>query len=85
MTTALDPERLELELVRRGWNASDLAAASGCSAATISAARNGRPLTSATISKIARALRDSPVVPGVDDLLGVRPAPVEVPEPEPTR
>lgn len=70
MTTSLDPARLERELVRRGWNATDLASASGCSAATISAARRGRALTSATISKIARALREAPVLPGIDELLG---------------
>ena len=71
MTIQLDPDRLERELVRRGWNANDLASASGCSRATISAARDGRHVTSATISKIAKALREAPVVPGIDDLIGV--------------
>jgi transcriptional regulator with XRE-family HTH domain len=70
MTTCIDPARLERELARRGWNASDLAAASGISVATISAARHGRHLANATICKIADALLKAPVIPGVDDLLG---------------
>jgi transcriptional regulator with XRE-family HTH domain len=70
MTTRIDPARLERELARRGWNATDLAAASGISVATISAARHGRLLANATICKIADALLKAPVIPGVDDLLG---------------
>jgi transcriptional regulator with XRE-family HTH domain len=70
MTTRIDPVRLERELARRGWNATDLAAASGISVATISAARHGRLLANATICKIADALLKAPVIPGVDDLLG---------------
>jgi transcriptional regulator with XRE-family HTH domain len=70
MTIRLDAARLERELARRGWNATDLAKASGCSPATISGARRGRAVTSSTLSKIAEALRLAPVVPGVDELLG---------------
>lgn len=70
MTTRIDASRLERELARRGWNATDLATASGISAATISAARHGRPLANATICKIADALRKAPVISGVDALLG---------------
>ena len=69
MTIRLDPERLERELARRGWNATDLAKASGCSAATISGVRNGKAITSSTARKIAAALREAPVVPGIDELL----------------
>lgn len=43
--------------------------ASGVSAGTISAARRGRPVSNGTLSKIANALRDAAVVPGVDILL----------------
>ena len=69
MGIRLDPIRLERELARRGWNASDLASASGCSAATISAARRGRSVAAATLCRIAEALRKAPVVAGVDSLL----------------
>lgn len=69
MTIRLSPTRLDRELARRGWNATDLANASGCSPATISAARRGRSVTSATLAKIAAALREAPVVAGIDSLL----------------
>jgi transcriptional regulator with XRE-family HTH domain len=69
MTVRMNAEQLDLELARRGWNASDLASASGCSPATISGARRGRPISNATLSKIAEALRNAPVIPGVDDLI----------------
>ena len=65
----MDPIRLDRELARRGWNATDLAKASGISVGTISAARQGRPVSNATLCKIADALRRAPVVPGVDSLL----------------
>jgi DNA-binding Xre family transcriptional regulator len=70
MSIRLNPSRLDRELARRGWNASDLAEAAGCSAATISAARRGRPITSGTLSKIAGALQNAPVIPGIDEILG---------------
>ncbi len=70
MTTRVHPARLERELARRGWNASDLAKAAGISVATISAARHGRPVANSTLSRIADALRKAPVIAGVDDLLG---------------
>ncbi len=70
MATRMQPARLERELARRGWNATDLAKASGISVATISAARHGRPVANSTLCRIADALRMAPVIPGVDDLLG---------------
>lgn len=70
MSVRLSPGRLDRELARRGWNATDLARAAGCSAATISAARRGRPITSATLSKIANALRQAPIIQGIDEILG---------------
>lgn len=69
MTTRMHPARLDLELARRGWNATDLARASGISVATISAARHGRPVANSTLTKIADALLKAPVIPGVDDLI----------------
>jgi transcriptional regulator with XRE-family HTH domain len=65
----MDPVRLDRELARRGWNATDLAKASGISVGTISAARRGRPVSNATLCKIADALRTAPIVQGVDSLL----------------
>jgi transcriptional regulator with XRE-family HTH domain len=65
----MDPTRLDRELARRGWNATDLAKASGISVGTISAARRGRPVSNATLSKVAEALRAAPIVEGVDLLL----------------
>jgi DNA-binding Xre family transcriptional regulator len=70
MTSRMHPARLDRELARRGWNATDLAKASGISVATISAARHGRPVANSTLCKIADALQKAPVIPGVDDLLG---------------
>lgn len=69
MTTRIHSARLDRELARRGWNATDLAKASGISVATISAARHGRPVANSTLCKIADALRRAPVIPGVDNLL----------------
>jgi transcriptional regulator with XRE-family HTH domain len=69
VSTRLDPNRLDRELARRGWNATDLAKASGISVGTISAARRGRPVSNATVCKIADALRAAPIVAGVDGLL----------------
>ncbi|HUZ86001.1 MAG TPA: helix-turn-helix transcriptional regulator [Candidatus Baltobacterales bacterium] len=66
----MNADQLDRELARRGWNASDLARASGCSAATISGARRGRSISSATLCKIAQALRETPVIPGIDELIG---------------
>ena len=66
----MNADQLDRELARRGWNATDLARASGCSAATISGARRGRPISSTTLCKIAEALRKAPVIPGIDELIG---------------
>ena len=65
----MEPARLDRELARRGWNATDLAKASGVSVGTISAARRGRPVSNATLCKIAEALQAAPVVDGIDLLL----------------
>jgi transcriptional regulator with XRE-family HTH domain len=63
-------QRLEHELVRRGWTGQDLAAATGLSPATVSAARQGRPVHPRTVSRMATALLRAPVVDGVEALLG---------------
>ena len=69
MGARISPIRIDRELARRGWSATDLARASGCSASTISGARRGRQVTNDTLRKIADALLNAPVVPGVDVLL----------------
>jgi transcriptional regulator with XRE-family HTH domain len=69
MSVRINPARLDRELARRGWNATDLAQASGCSPSTISGARRGRRVTNETLRKIADALLNAPIVPGVDSLL----------------
>jgi len=69
MGIRISPERLDRELARRGWNATELAKASGCSPSTISGALRGRRVNNETLRKIAEALLTAPVVPGVDSLL----------------
>jgi transcriptional regulator with XRE-family HTH domain len=69
MGARIQPARLDRELARRGWSATDLAKASGCSPSTISGARRGRTVTNETLRKIAEALLNAPIVPGVDGLL----------------
>jgi transcriptional regulator with XRE-family HTH domain len=69
MGARINPIRIDRELARRGWSATDLARASGCSPSTISGARRGRQVTNETLRKIADALLSAPVVPGVDFLL----------------
>jgi transcriptional regulator with XRE-family HTH domain len=69
MGARISPARIDRELARRGWSATDLARASGCSPSTISGARRGRQVTNETLRKIADALLSAPVVPGVDRLL----------------
>ena len=76
MGVRISPARIDRELARRGWSATDLARASGCSPSTISGARRGRQVTNDTLRKIADALLSAPVVPGVDGLLEPEDSPV---------
>lgn len=69
MTARLNRTRLDRELALRGWSAQDLVRASGISAATISAARQGRPVRSSSISRIVTALLAAAVIEGVAELL----------------
>ena len=69
MGARINPARLDRELARRGWSATDLAKASGCSPSTISGARRGRKVSHDTIRRICEALLNAPLVPGVDSLL----------------
>jgi transcriptional regulator with XRE-family HTH domain len=73
--TRVHTERLRFELARRGWDGCDLAAAAGLSCATVSAAMRGRPISTATLRKMVLALSRTPVLPGVDELVGQLPVP----------
>jgi helix-turn-helix protein len=70
----LKAARLEYELVRRGWNAIDLARAAGVSPGTLSAAMRGRRVNRRTVIRLAVALGDQPVIPEVALLLEPQPA-----------
>ena len=69
MSSRVNRARLDRELACRGWTASDLAAASGISPGTISAARHGRPVNHRTLHRIADTLLKAPMVSGVEALL----------------
>jgi len=69
MGVVINRERLKLELARRGWNGAELAQAAGLSRPTISAIMMGRPVTSRSVTLIAKALTKASVVDGVDVLL----------------
>jgi transcriptional regulator with XRE-family HTH domain len=67
--TRVHAERLRFELARRGWDGCDLATAAGLSAATVSAAIQGRHVSTATLRKMVFALSRAPVLPGIDELV----------------
>ena len=68
-TARVSRDRLDRELACRGWTANDLARAAGVSAATISGVRKGGRVAPLTLRKIAIALTQAEVVPGVEQLL----------------
>ena len=61
--------RLQQEMAARGWNACDLAQAAGLSAATLTAALQGRPVSLRTVQKIAVAIAKTPAIPQAVELL----------------
>ncbi len=61
--------RLQREMAARGWNACDLAEVAGLSAATLTAALQGRPVSLRTVQKIAVAIARTPAIPQAVDLL----------------
>lgn len=62
-------EQLNRQLGLRGWSGLDLARFSGVCPATVSAAMNGRAVSTGTIRKLALALSRAKTVPGADELL----------------
>ncbi|MDQ6946092.1 MAG: helix-turn-helix transcriptional regulator [Actinomycetota bacterium] len=61
--------RLRREMASRGWNACDLARLAGLSAATLTAALQGRPVSLRTLQKIAVVIARTPPIPEALDLL----------------
>jgi transcriptional regulator with XRE-family HTH domain len=69
--TALKQQRLRLEMTKRGLPAVDLARLAGLSPATMTAALHGRAVSTTTLLRIAVALTETKVVPGVEDLINL--------------
>jgi transcriptional regulator with XRE-family HTH domain len=61
--------RLRHEMVRRGWQANDLARAASVSAGTLTAILHGRSVSPHTLRKLAIALTKHPIVPGLEELI----------------
>ncbi len=61
--------RLRREMASRGWNACDLAQLAGLSAATLTAALQGRPVSPRTVRKIAMVIARTPAIPEAVELL----------------
>jgi DNA-binding Xre family transcriptional regulator len=64
--------RLQREMAARGWNAYDLAQEAGLSAATLTAALQGRPVSLRTVEKIALVIARTPAIPEAVELLELR-------------
>jgi transcriptional regulator with XRE-family HTH domain len=61
--------RLRYEMASRGWNACDLAQLAGLSAATLTAALQGKPVSHRTVQKIAVVIARTPAVREAVELL----------------
>ncbi len=69
MSLPINTDRLMREMARRGWSRGDLARAAGISAPTVTMALAGRPISPATLKRIAMALLAAEPVEGIDHLL----------------
>ena len=65
----VNADRLRRELVLRGWNGVDLAHFAKVCPATVSAALQGRLVSSTTIRKMALALSKAPPIAGAEEIL----------------
>jgi len=72
MSVLVDGARLRLEISRRGWNSVDLAREARLSAATVSAALAGRPISATSLRLMAQALASAPPDELIGTLLGRR-------------
>jgi len=66
---AVRREVLEREIARRDWTHAELARAAGVSAATVTSAAAGRPVSPRTLQLIVKALLDARPLEGIDSLL----------------
>ncbi|MGH8305916.1 MAG: helix-turn-helix domain-containing protein [Steroidobacteraceae bacterium] len=69
MGTLLNTERFDHELALHGVTSRRLSQLTGLHETTISRARHGRPITTATLRRIATALRKLPLLDGADLIL----------------
>ncbi|PZR97987.1 MAG: hypothetical protein DLM67_06650 [Candidatus Nephthysia bennettiae] len=69
MAARMNRLRLQREMAARGWNACDLAEEAGLSAATLTAALQGRAVSLRTVQKIAVAIARTPAIPEAVELL----------------
>jgi transcriptional regulator with XRE-family HTH domain len=69
MGIAINPENLQRQLARRGWQHADLARAARLSHATVSAAAAGHRVSPTTLRLIAQALASAPALSEIDELL----------------
>jgi transcriptional regulator with XRE-family HTH domain len=60
MSVSINSGQLRLEMALRGWDAVDLARASRLSAATVSIALAGKPISAKSVSLIAKAITNTP-------------------------
>ena len=70
--TRISRDKLDRELIKRGWTATDLARAAHISPTTVSGGRRGKRLMPRTLRRIALALLSAPVVDGLDELIELR-------------
>ena len=68
----VDPVKLLVELNRRGMSAADLAAKADVSPTTLSGLlHHGRPISVRSARRITKALVETPVIDGLEQLLRV--------------
>jgi hypothetical protein len=65
--------RLRREIALRGWRPTDLARVARLSAGTMTTIMKGGAVSPGTVRKIATALKDTPVIPGLEALLDEHP------------
>lgn len=69
MSVVVRTSQLRREMARRGWDAVDLARTARVSPATVSAALAGRAIAARSLTLIADALSNAPVLEVIDALL----------------
>lgn len=69
MSISVNSGQLRLEMALRGWDAVDLARASRLSAATVSIALSGKPISAKSVALIATAIMQNPANEVIDRLV----------------